>query len=200
MSVQTTITRQDPAIEAYRLGLLGDVQGLVRNQMFGQQVQNLRKQGLTDEQIATIRAWADEGAQLNDIQKKMEDELGHRLTYMDTRFMVLDLGLEIKSQESDEGDEEPEINEQGVDAKDLTEDDIEIVPQDASAGNVKVTVDEIARPGVMASGRVTFADGQGGMWYIDQMGRLGVDPDTEGYQPSEEDILAFQKELQRVAG
>lgn len=52
MSVQTTITRQDPAIEAYRLGLLGDVQGLVRNQMFGQQVQNLRKQGLTDEQIA----------------------------------------------------------------------------------------------------------------------------------------------------
>jgi len=52
MSVQTTITRQDPAIEAYRLGLLGDVQGLVRNQMFGQQVQNLRAQGLTDEQIA----------------------------------------------------------------------------------------------------------------------------------------------------
>ena len=52
MSVQTTITRQDPAIEAYRLGLLGDVQGLVRNQMFGQQVQNLRGQGFTDEQIA----------------------------------------------------------------------------------------------------------------------------------------------------
>ena len=53
MSVQTTITRQDPAIEAYRLGLLGDVQGLVRNQMFGQQVQNLRGQGFTDEQIAS---------------------------------------------------------------------------------------------------------------------------------------------------
>ena len=52
MSVQTTITRQDPAIEAYRLGLLGDVQGLVRNQMFGQQVQNLRGQGLNDEEIA----------------------------------------------------------------------------------------------------------------------------------------------------
>ena len=53
MSVQTTITRQDPAIEAYRLGLLGDVQGLIRNQMFGQQVQNLRGMGYTDEQIAS---------------------------------------------------------------------------------------------------------------------------------------------------
>lgn len=52
MSVQTTITRQDPDIEAYRLGLLSDVQGLIRNQMFGQQVQNLRSQGFTDQQIA----------------------------------------------------------------------------------------------------------------------------------------------------
>lgn len=52
MSVQTTITRQDPAIEAYRLGLLSDVQGLVQNQMLGQQVQNLRAQGLTDAEVA----------------------------------------------------------------------------------------------------------------------------------------------------
>lgn len=52
MSVQTTITRQDPEIEAYRLGLLSDVQGLIRNQMFGQQVQNLRNQGLSDAAIA----------------------------------------------------------------------------------------------------------------------------------------------------
>ena len=52
MSVQTTITRQDPAIEAYRLGLLSDVQGLVQNQMLGQQVQNLRAQGLSNAEVA----------------------------------------------------------------------------------------------------------------------------------------------------
>jgi hypothetical protein len=63
MSVQTTITRQDPAIEAYRLGLLGDVQGLVRNQMFGQQVQNLRGQGFTDEQIAAQLSMPGEGVE-----------------------------------------------------------------------------------------------------------------------------------------
>lgn len=66
MSVQTTITRQDPAIEAYRLGLLGDVQGLVRNQMFGQQVQNLRAQGLSDEDIAQRLSIPSQGAEGED--------------------------------------------------------------------------------------------------------------------------------------
>ena len=52
VQTQTVINRQDPEIEAYRLGLLGDTQGLVRDQIFGQNVQNLRDQGLSDEDIA----------------------------------------------------------------------------------------------------------------------------------------------------
>ena len=55
MAVTETIQtqRQDPAIEAYRLGLLSDVQGLTQGQMFGQNVQTLRQQGLSDADIAT---------------------------------------------------------------------------------------------------------------------------------------------------
>lgn len=49
---QVNISRQDPEIEAYRLGLLGDTQQLVRDQIFGQNVQNLRNQGLDDAAIA----------------------------------------------------------------------------------------------------------------------------------------------------
>mgnify|MGYP000612380432 CR=1 FL=1 len=54
MSVSETVVtnRQDPAIEAYRLGLLQDVQGFTGGQIFGQNVQNLRKQGLSDQQIS----------------------------------------------------------------------------------------------------------------------------------------------------
>ena len=50
MATQTVIQKQDPEIEAYKLGLLGDAQGLVQGQMFGQNVQNLREQyqGQTD--------------------------------------------------------------------------------------------------------------------------------------------------------
>jgi len=54
MSLSETVVtnRQDPAIEAYRLGLLQDVQGFTGGQIFGQNVQNLRKQGLSDQQIS----------------------------------------------------------------------------------------------------------------------------------------------------
>jgi hypothetical protein len=51
-NTQVMIQRQDPNIEAYRLGLLRDVQGFTRNQIFGQNVQALRAQGLSDDQIA----------------------------------------------------------------------------------------------------------------------------------------------------
>ena len=63
MSVQTTITRQDPDIEAYRLGLLSDVQGLIRNQMFGQQVQTLRSMGYDDAAIGSILSTEAQGTE-----------------------------------------------------------------------------------------------------------------------------------------
>ncbi|MGB0991597.1 MAG: hypothetical protein ACPG32_03920 [Akkermansiaceae bacterium] len=155
---------------------------------------------LTPEQTAAIQSWVADGAQLADIQKRMESELGHRLTYMDTRFLVLDLNLEIKpaEEEAPPAEDEPTSPD-----SDLTEDDIEFLPPEENAaplggGRVSVTVDGVARPGVMVSGRVTFPDNQSGMWYVDEMGRLGLDPDTEGYRPSEADLVAFQKELQQV--
>lgn len=150
---------------------------------------------LTDDQVDTIKSWAAEGDQLADIQKRMEEELELRLTYMDVRFLILDLSIELRTEEEEvveeEEDADPAMDE-------LTEDDIEIMPPPAAGGPVRVSVDEIARPGVMVSGRVTFPDGQGGGWYVDEMGRLGIDPDTAGYRPSEPDLVTFQKELQSV--
>ncbi|MBT8037935.1 MAG: hypothetical protein KJO21_10360 [Verrucomicrobiae bacterium] len=158
---------------------------------------------LTDDQIITLKAWADDGAQLADIQKRMEDEMELRLTYMDTRFLVLDLGIEIRNlaeeaKAAEAADEAESSADAGDAGAELTEDDLEIIPPPQEGGKVTVTVDGIARPGVMASGRVTFPGGQGGMWYVDEQGRLGVDPDTEGYRPTEADVMAFQRELQAV--
>ena len=153
---------------------------------------------LTEEQVTTIKSWAAEGDQLADIQKRMEDELKVRLTYMDTRFLILDLGIELQSVVEEVVEEADADEEKEIPAEELTEDDLEILPPPAAGGPVRVTVDEIARPGLMVSGRVTFSDGQGGGWYVDEMGRLGVDPDKEGYRPSEVDVATFQKELQTL--
>jgi hypothetical protein len=50
----------------------------------------------------------------------------------------------------------------------------------------------------MFSGKVRFSDGENALWYVDETGRLGLDPDTTGYRPSQEDIIAFQAELKKL--
>jgi hypothetical protein len=64
---------------------------------------------------------------------------------------------------------------------------------------VRVTMDAVTRASALASGKVTFSDGETADWMLDQTGRLGLNPTKPGYRPTEADIMAFQSELQRVA-
>ncbi len=179
-------------------------------------------QPLTDEQTAAVRSWADDGADLPMIQKRLGDEFEVHLTFMDTRFLIADLGIELKAEEEDEEEEEaaaePAVEEAVADAAPEAEvyTDQSENPQDEASGadapaegevdpaaapmeKVTVTISELQRPGMMASGNVTFANGQVAEWYLDQMGQLGMNPTDPGFRPSPQQMLAFQQELQRVA-
>ena len=48
------------------------------------------------------------------------------------------------------------------------------------------------------SNAVVFSDGARAMWYVDETGRLGLDPDTPDYHPTPEDIAVFQNELKKL--
>ena len=144
---------------------------------------------LSEEQTAALHKWASEGDQLADLQRKMKEEFSFNVTYMDMRFVVLDLGLEIQSQEEPEP-ETPAEEEVPAEAAE--------VPQAGGMGTVSVTVDQITVAGAMVSGRVTFSDGENGRWMIDQMGRPSLDPDTAGYQPAQQDLVLFQNELRKA--
>jgi hypothetical protein len=137
---------------------------------------------LTEEQKADLRKWAAEGASIADLQKRLKEEHGIGITYMDARFMVLDLGIEI----IEEKEEEPKVEEPA-----------ESEPK-GPTGGVAVEVDSIAVPGALVSGKVTFSDGERAVWMLDQYGRPGLDADTPGYRPTEDDIKAFQNLLSDV--
>ena len=134
---------------------------------------------LTDEQKESIHQWAAAGAQIADIQRKLGEEFGYTITYMEARFLVLDLNVEIKSEEEVEEEEEE-------------------APEKVATGEVHVTVDTIVRAGAAISGSVEFSDGEKALWAIDQMGRLDLDADTVGYRPNELDIQKFQDQLREV--
>ena len=52
---------------------------------------------LSPEQVRSIRDWAEEGLDLNAIQKRLHEDLGIKLTFMDTRFLLQDLDIQIAS-------------------------------------------------------------------------------------------------------
>jgi hypothetical protein len=138
---------------------------------------------LTDDQKAAISKWIEEGASLSEIQKRLKEEFQISLTYLEARLLADDLKLALK---------EPE---RPVEPPPLPP------PEKASAttGKVSVTIDQITRPGAMVSGRTTFSDGQSAEWYLDQTGRLGLNPSTPGYRPSQQDVMDFQVELEKLA-
>ncbi|MGV3533175.1 MAG: hypothetical protein ACO1QR_12455 [Chthoniobacteraceae bacterium] len=160
---------------------------------------------LDDAQKQQVSTWIEEGASLSEVQNRLEQEFGIRLTYMDVRFLVGDLQLTPKDPEPPAA-ERPEETVADVPAPAapgaLGEDAFppadEILPPDgAPSGAVKLAVDQITRPGALISGKATFSDGKKADWSLDQFGRLGMVPEVEGYRPPESDVIEFQKALEK---
>lgn len=150
---------------------------------------------LSPEQISQIQAWADEGDGFPEIQKKLRDEFEIRITYLETRFLLEDLKIELKP--APEPEPEPEVVADEVTADDEPVEDGNL-PEDDGTGTAKVTIDSVLRPGAIISGKVDFGGGNVASWWLDQMGRLGMDPMENGFRPSESQVLAFQDELRAV--
>ncbi|MEL0004409.1 MAG: hypothetical protein VW643_01290 [Opitutales bacterium] len=142
----------------------------------------------SSEQKREIARWVADGMGLSDLQKKIDSEFGIVMTYMDVRFLVDDLDLTLVDQEEPES---TKPDDGSADPASLALDE-----QGAPEGGVTVDVDSVVPPGAMASGSVTFSDGVSKTWTIDQFGRLGLSGGDEGYKPSDEDLMEFQRQLE----
>jgi hypothetical protein len=153
---------------------------------------------LDDAQRKKVSAWIAEGAKLSEIQNKLAAEFGLRLTYIDVRFLVDDLKLTPQDAEPPKAPAAPLVQSTspasalGTPSKETPTAE-PLVP----SGNPSISVDQIARPGTVVSGTVTFADGQKADWYLDQTGRLGLAPQQTGYRPAPEAVQQFQLALEK---
>ena len=148
---------------------------------------------LTDEQKQKVAAWLADGMKLSDIQGRLGEECGLRLTYMDVRLLVDDLKLVPVDPPSPAPVPVPAAENEEA-AQPVPVAPSALVTDDAAkpAENIVLSVDQIARPGTIVSGSVTFSDGKTASWYLDQQGRLGVVPVEQGYRPPEGDVEKFQ--------
>jgi hypothetical protein len=165
---------------------------------------------LTPEQKTSVSEWVAAGDNLYAVQKKLADQFKVSMTYMDVRFLVDDLNLQLK-------DPAPKVDtsdvSKGAPAKaapdkkgfidkakeklGLGKDGDAAADEAAPGPGVSVTVDKVSlNPNAMASGTMAFPDGVTGRWMVDLQGRPGiVEVSKPGYRPSPEYAQAFMQEL-----
>ena len=162
---------------------------------------------LDEAQRKKVAEWISEGLKLSEIQTRLISELAVSLTYMEVRLLVDDMKLTPKDAER------PKPVELGSPASGSA---LASGPQPAattselsaaktaqpsgSTGTVSVSVDRLAVPGAVASGKVTFSDGNLAAWHLDQSGRLGFAPQQPGYRPPASDLQQFQAALETELG
>lgn len=175
---------------------------------------------LSEVQKAALLEWSAEGASLAELQKRMAEEWNIRMTYLEARLLAADLALALKNKVV-EAPAAPPATESAAAGSDLEagaeegylpeeagyqDDDPPAgwedpaLPPSAAGLPGKVTIDMDAIPPATAlfSGKATFADGNHIGWFVDQRGQLGLRAGTEGYKPSQENLMAFQRELSRT--
>jgi len=154
-----------------------------------------------------------QGMSLSDVQKALDSDFGLKMTYLELRMLALQLQVDWHKQ--DKKKPEPAASPQDASAAG----DISSAPEDAADGadefaeeeaempaadrqgpdlsRTKVTVSKLVRPGTSLSGEVEFDSGAKGEWYVDQMGRLGLELAEGSSQPNQNDIMLFQLALRK---
>jgi hypothetical protein len=163
---------------------------------------------LTPEQKSSVSEWIAAGDNLYAVQKKLAEHFKVSMTYMDVRFLVDDLNLQLKdpapkadASDVSKGNQAKPVPEKQGAADKATEKLGPGADEEGEAAapptGVSVTVDKVSlNPNAMASGTMTFPDGVTGRWIVDLQGRPGiVEVSKPGYRPSPADAQAFMQEL-----
>jgi hypothetical protein len=145
---------------------------------------------LDEAQRKKVVDWIGEGLKLSEIQNRLTSELNLKLTYMEVRMLVDDLKVMPKDVDP------PKPPTPAMPAQQQEPPALAPSSSAPATGGVKVSVDQITRPGAMVSGKVVFSDGKAADWYLDQTGRLGLMPKDPGYRPPAADIQQFQAALE----
>ncbi|MGB0745090.1 MAG: hypothetical protein ACPGSB_11260 [Opitutales bacterium] len=146
---------------------------------------------LSEEQKSSVTAWIQEGRSLAEVQRMLLEDHKISMTYMDVRFLVDDLDIEVVEPVTDEDESAAEEAKPAADAE---------LVDEGGDGSVFVDVDAVMRPGSLVSGTVKFSDGQSLGWQLSASGQLGLIPDEANpeYRPKPEDLEQFQTQLQEV--
>ncbi len=136
----------------------------------------------TDERKVIVRDLLAQGRTLSQIQDYLRKEKGDSITYMDLRLLLSEMP-DTKLPEK----ELPKV---------VLPPEPPAVP--AAAGKLSISMDQMPAPGSMLSGYARFSSGAKAHWFLDETGRLGMEPELGTGKPTQTDMQEFSTELRRM--
>jgi hypothetical protein len=145
---------------------------------------------MTNEERKTIvRDLLKKGQTLSQVLDVLRKEKGDSITYMELRLLL------------------SEMPDTQLPEKELPK--VPVPPPAAAAapapaategagGKLSISVDQMPAPGSMLSGYARFGSGAKAHWFLDEMGRLGLEPELGSAKPTQKDMQEFSTELRRM--
>lgn len=137
------------------------------------------------------------GLTLSQIQDHLHKEKSDPITYMDLRLLLSEMP-DAKLPEKETPKTVLPAASSGAKAapKDLASPPE--VKDPAVGGRLSISVDQMPAPGSMLSGYARFSSGAKAHWFLDDMGRLGLEPELGTGKPTQADMQEFSTELRRM--
>lgn len=131
-----------------------------------------------------------EGRSLSEIQDFLRKEKGDSITYMELRLLLSEMPDAKLPEKELLKTVLPPVSSAG--AKPAA------AGAEPSGGKLSISVDQTPAPGSMLSGYARFSSGAKGHWFLDEMGRLGLEPELGSSKPNQKDMQEFSTELRRM--
>ena len=135
-----------------------------------------------DERKVIVRQLLKDGRTLSQIQDYLRNEKGDSITYMELRLLL------------------SEMPDATLPEKELPK---TVLPPEppagaATGGKLSISMDQMPAPGSMLSGYARFSSGAKAHWFLDEAGRLGMEPELGTGKPTPADMQEFTTELRRT--
>ncbi|MCS7049102.1 MAG: hypothetical protein NZ483_07395 [Verrucomicrobiae bacterium] len=147
-----------------------------------------------DERKAIIRQLLAEGRTLSQVQDYLQREKGDTITYMELRLLLSEMP-DVKLPEK----EPPRAVSTTTAAAPVADKKAGSTSGAGTpAGQLSISVDQTPPPGALLSGYARFASGAKAHWFVDELGRLGIEPELGSSKPTQADMQEFTRELRRL--
>lgn len=147
-----------------------------------------------EERKPIVKQLLTEGRTLSEIQDFLRKEKGDSITYMELRLLLSEMPeAKLPEKELLKTVLPPVVPPSpGADAKPAA------AGAEMSGGKLSISVDQTPAPGAMLSGSARFSSGAKAHWFLDETGRLGLEPELGSSKPTQKDMQEFSTELRRM--